>query len=514
MSKREKEKEREFSEEELSEEETSRGSPPKERMRRRVSPPKEQKLSSVALRRASKRFRPRTEVERDELEGCGGVSITGPVPGQRNKLFVRLEGVTRIMEIKNGYNPTESDVAVRIIQPFISATTTVVPETPGCQNLGGRYGVIPQYQDQLSDIPTVFDVREAVVIMFELLTAVDFLHKNGIVHSNITRETIFIKKDNATGEYIVKLGGFSECVYCNPDIGRYLNKPVENRTYRPPEHTTCKGFYTYGYYTDIWQLGLIFIYILLPRRSIKTMDEISSDILTNYDPLYRRLRISLLLDELGENKEPLVDVIDHMLRLNPLERFVPEDLSKFPAFRGVLQIIKNIAESNGLAQGVWSLPAEAVNISGIGSPINKFVEYVLSEEEEILLETFFLALDLFIRTLPAESSDVVDNRTPACLQLARKLVEKANTEVVIPGETAIANYLKGALYNRNIYTEAQGPLQLLFAFNEIMKNPNSYYALLNAALRPQEEGTGEDMRRDTYTFGVFYEKWEAKYKRV
>lgn len=88
--------------------------------------------------------------------------------------------------------------------------------------------------------------------MYQILKALDFMHRNGIFHRDIKPENILLRDNN------VKLADLGSCkgVYSKPPFTEYIS----TRWYRSPECLLTDGYYNYK--MDIWGLGCVFFEML------------------------------------------------------------------------------------------------------------------------------------------------------------------------------------------------------------------------------------------------------------
>jgi len=88
--------------------------------------------------------------------------------------------------------------------------------------------------------------------MYQLLKAIEHMHRNGIFHRDIKHDNILLMGDT------VKLADLGSCrgLYSKPPFTEYIS----TRWYRAPECLLTDGYY--GYKMDIWGAGCVFFEIL------------------------------------------------------------------------------------------------------------------------------------------------------------------------------------------------------------------------------------------------------------
>ena len=89
-------------------------------------------------------------------------------------------------------------------------------------------------------------------MMYQVLKAIEHMHRNGIYHRDIKPENILITGD------VVKLADFGSCrgIYSKPPFTEYIS----TRWYRPPECLLTDGYYNHK--MDYWGIGCVFYEVL------------------------------------------------------------------------------------------------------------------------------------------------------------------------------------------------------------------------------------------------------------
>ena len=114
--------------------------------------------------------------------------------------------------------------------------------------------------------------KKAKYWIYQILKALEYMHKNGIFHRDIKPENILLLKNR------VKLADLGSCkgMYSKPPFTEYIS----TRWYRSPECLLTDGYYNYK--MDIWGLGCVFYEILTLEPLFPGDDEIDQVNKINY----------------------------------------------------------------------------------------------------------------------------------------------------------------------------------------------------------------------------------------
>jgi renal tumor antigen len=102
-----------------------------------------------------------------------------------------------------------------------------------------------------------FDEKSALLIVFQILKAVAFMHENFVFHRDIKPENCMVNKDTLELK-LVDFGSARQTAARGP-----FTEYVSTRWYRAPECILTAG--SYGPAVDIWAVGCIFYEILTTR---------------------------------------------------------------------------------------------------------------------------------------------------------------------------------------------------------------------------------------------------------
>ena len=151
----------------------------------------------------------------------------------------------------------ETEILKRLSHPNILKCYEILEDE-------SKYYIVTEYCeggtlfDRLAKLNT-FPEEEVAEIMFQLLSAVSYLHSSKIVHRDLRPENIFLL--NSSGQLEIKIGDFSSASSCKAGVRLSGNYGVGY--YIAPE--VLNGHYNEA--VDVWSCGIM-MYIMLLGKSM------------------------------------------------------------------------------------------------------------------------------------------------------------------------------------------------------------------------------------------------------
>ena len=167
--------------------------------------------------------------------------------------------------------------------------------------------------------------NEACVFFQQIINGVEYLHKQGIIHRDLKPENLLLDYNNN-----IKISDFGLSTFFSKN--HYLQTACGTPSYAPPE--MLEGLQYNGEASDIWSCGIILYAMLcgtLPFTESKEEIIVKKIKMHDYSiPNY-----------LSEEAQ---DMLNHILKINPEERFTIEGIKKHPWFNLVKpHLIKGIS---------------------------------------------------------------------------------------------------------------------------------------------------------------------------
>ena len=227
--------------------------------------------------------------------------------------------------------------------------------------------------------------KEACIFFQQIINGVEYLHSQGIIHRDLKPENLLLNEKNQ-----IKISDFGLSTFYTKN--NLLQTACGTPSYAPPE--MLEGQQYNGEAADIWSCGIILYAMLcgnLPFSESK--EEIILKKIKKHDfviPAY-----------LSKDAQ---DILYHILKINPDERFTIDKIKKHPWFNMIMPHLTNGLSINSIKIPVDDNILEMVKNSGFNPDECK--ELLLVNKFCSLTSIYYLCLNKFVREGGKSISDL------------------------------------------------------------------------------------------------------------
>ena len=221
--------------------------------------------------------------------------------------------------------------------------------------------------EEFKERKIVFSENEMRKFFAQILSAIEYLHQNYIVHHDIKIENILFVKD---GDAKLVDFGFSEKV--NEDGLLYDDRRTP--AYAPPEIYTGDPYN--GFLADIWSLGVSFYWMILGKHPL-SLDQITyeSEVTEKFE------NEEIEIPEDAKITEELKDLLLKMLAKDPDERLTLDKIKNHPWLR---MNSFDFTKSPGISISKEILPVDLEIVTEMGNKnlqnIKKIIKFIINNE--------------------------------------------------------------------------------------------------------------------------------------
>lgn len=255
------------------------------------------------------------------------------------------------------------------------------------------------------------DIR---MVIYKILIALHHTHSRGIMHRDIKGDNIFINyeefADGTTKITDVVIGDWGSAYALGTTENTFGNE-IQSLPYRAPEILACNNNYTSK--IDVWSVGSVLLELLTRRRilSDSTLDDISAlmdifkicgtpekfrQFFPNFEPNWSRVRI---LEKFRD--EHVIDLLKHLLDLDPITRYTCLEASNHPFFDSVRQgkiEIESIKEDEKIIVAEVAKINDLADVYNLSDKTRRLAQYYYQlcyedmKADEIILELYTISM--------------------------------------------------------------------------------------------------------------------------
>ena len=230
--------------------------------------------------------------------------------------------------------------------------------------------------------------KEACRLFQQIINGVEYLHQQCIIHRDLKPENILL--DNNIN---IKISDFGLSTFYNKNT--YLQTPCGTPSYAPPEMLNGNAYN--GTSSDIWSCGIILYAMLCGSLPFAESKE---------DIICRKI---LSHDYIIPNflSKDAKDLLNHIMKIDPLERYTIQQIKKHPWFNLVTPHL-----IGGITIGVNEIPVDD-NILDMVEKYNfdreKCKQNILNNRFDSITCVYYLCLKKYIREGNQSVSDLTSD---------------------------------------------------------------------------------------------------------
>ena len=265
--------------------------------------------------------------------------------------------------------------------------------------------------------------KEACIFFQQIINGVEYLHSQGIIHRDLKPENLLLNEKNQ-----IKISDFGLSTFFSKN--NLLQTACGTPSYAPPE--MLEGQQYNGEAADIWSCGIILYAMLCGNLPFAESKE---------EIILKKIKKQNFIIPSYLSKDAQ-DILYHILKINPDERFTIEKIKKHPWFNIIIPHLTNGLSINKIKIPVDDNILEMVKEAGFNKDECK--ELLLANKFCSLTSIYYLCLNKYVREGGKSNSDLESD-------LFEKYIKDKNNYIVNDNnmEVKVKENEKKNLENKN-----------------------------------------------------------------
>jgi serine/threonine protein kinase len=450
-----------------------------------------------------------------------------------NEYYALKELDPKLRQGNQNLDLNEIDILFRLDHPNLLNGLDILSNLRINCPLNGIGLVLPIYDTDLEKYLRKNQIPYAKRWQFvnELNSALNFLHKNNILHLDIKDENILIKIVNGQPSNLA-ISDYGLSMYTiNSNIGLKTKRLVGNFLYRAPEllraqnsngdvnSTQPDSIFKYNSLVDVWSIGLVYLQIFGNLNSAQLENFVGGTELLENDDISPENYYKMLLDRFSSEsnrtnllnivipddlpqREKAIELLSAVLTPYPQYRPTTTDIStmilqplKYEMINGVYYYSDTSVVSNN---GVLTMDNKKLNIDNLKFTAKYLLQVMNSYFDDVYLDFLFNTFDLFYQSVLEFNTDnptdcliigltslfmnmklfkISDNQE-AQIIIQKLIQNKVEWNIFTNVELQIIQNLGGILYRNSVFPLADN-YQELVSFCTYLLDPAVYYQVTN-----------------------------------
>jgi len=245
-------------------------------------------------------------------------------------------------------------------------------------------------------------------IIISSLHGLKCMHDNNYLHLDIKLANIMYDVDKG-GDFTAFIGDFGYAARCSNSREGITTKSRSFNVFMAPENLAemKKGEFHFNDRTDVWSLGMVFLFLLGARIKLTKSENLLKDLeAVDEEYIEEKIRVYNKNKMSPQEEIELKELLVHMLKLKNKDRMSTNDLGK-------MALLKNgkLRDSCMLEKPkeIYYLPYISPQTKeGIAMIEKAYKENKKLQASDLSLAQYFLTLQIFIRMMTRSKADLND----------------------------------------------------------------------------------------------------------